>query len=78
MKKAAVVLLAMVMGTAAFAAEFAVMDTDQDGALSVTEFATAYPDADEDLFGSIDTNTDGSLDEIEIAAAIDEELLSAE
>lgn len=45
------------------------MDADGDGAVSMSEFQTAHPDADTSLFTAVDTDADGVLSEEELAAA---------
>jgi len=58
--------LALTLPMAAFAAS---MDADGDGAVSMTEFQEAMPDAEAGTFSAIDTNADGVLTEDEIASA---------
>ncbi len=45
------------------------MDADGDGAVSMSEFQTAHPEADTAIFTAVDTNADGVLTEDEVAAA---------
>lgn len=61
----------------AFAA-FSDMDANGDGALSVDEFATAFPDASTDAFAAIDVNADGGVTEEEYVAAVEAGVLPAE
>lgn len=65
-------VLAMVfaMVPALATADISIQDTDGDGAYSVEEVTTAYPDVTEDMFAEMDTNEDGALDPEEWAAAI--------
>ena len=60
--------LAMIftMPLAAFAAS---MDADGDGAVTLSEFQAAMPDAEAGTFSIVDTNADGVLTEEEIASA---------
>lgn len=47
------------------------MDADGDGAVSMSEFQTAHPEADTSIFTAVDVNADGVLTDDEIAAAQD-------
>jgi hypothetical protein len=58
---------ALSLPTAVLASEN--MDADGDGAVSMSEFQTAHPEADTGIFTAVDTNADGVLSEDEIAAA---------
>ena len=58
--------LALVLPMAAFAAD---MDADGDGAVSMTEFQEAMPDAEAGTFSAVDANADGVLTADEIASA---------
>jgi hypothetical protein len=51
------------------------IDLNEDGYLSLTEVQTAYPDVTEADFTLADTNGDGLLDEDELAAAREAELI---
>ena len=44
-------------------------DVDGDGMVSMEEFTAAWPDLTADDFTAADSNADGMLDEVEIAAA---------
>ncbi len=68
-------LLGLGVSTAAFAAD--VEDTDGDGMYSMEELMVAYPTLTEELFGTIDGNGDGAVDEAELAAAVDAGVLVA-
>lgn len=50
-------------------ANMAEMDTDGDGAVTMSEFQQAYPDAEAGTFSAVDENADGSLSEDELTAA---------
>lgn len=52
-------------------AVLAEMDANGDGAVTMSEFQDAYPDAEAGTFSAVDTNADGALSEEEISAAID-------
>lgn len=45
------------------------MDADGDGAVSMSEFQTAHPEADTSIFTAVDANADGVLTADEISAA---------
>lgn len=62
----------------AAAASFSEVDANGDGALSQDEFASAYPEAGEDIWIQIDANADGQVTEDEHQAAVDAGLLPAE
>lgn len=68
-------LLGLGVTTAATAAE--VEDTDGDGVYSMEELMVAYPSLTEELFGTIDGNGDGAVDEDELTAAVDAGVLVA-
>ncbi|MGR3511643.1 MAG: EF-hand domain-containing protein [Paracoccaceae bacterium] len=68
-------LLGLGVSTAAMAADVA--DTDGDGVYSMEELMVAYPSLTEELFGTIDGNGDGAVDEAELAAAVDAGVLVA-
>jgi len=63
--------LALGLPTALLAADFAAMDADGDGYVSMAEFQEAMPGVSADAFMSADANADGALTEAEIAAAQD-------
>ncbi len=54
--------------TAVQAADFAEVDTDGDGMVTMDEAKAAMPDLSEDSFGEADADGDGSLNEEEFAA----------
>ncbi|MEL7150508.1 MAG: EF-hand domain-containing protein [Pseudomonadota bacterium] len=68
-------LLGLGVSTAALAAE--VEDADGDGMYSMEELMVAFPTLTEELFGTIDGNGDGAVDEAELAAAVDAGVLVA-
>ena len=55
----------------ALAANFAEIDANGDGYITMSEFQQAYPDAEAGTFSAVDTNADGSLTEEELTAAMD-------
>ena len=61
----AVSLLAI---TAAQAAEFAEVDTDENGKITLDEAVAVMPDLTEDAFKAADTDSDGELNPDEFAA----------
>lgn len=61
--------------TAAMAAD--VEDADGDGVYSMEELMVAYPSLTDELFGTIDGNGDGAVDEAELAAAVEAGVLVA-
>lgn len=63
---------ALTLPLAAFAAT---LDADGDGAVTLSEFQDAMPDADSGLFAAIDVNADGVLTADETAAARDSGIL---
>lgn len=69
-------ILAFAMPAATLAQTAADMDADGDGAVSMTEFTEANPDAEAGAFAEIDADADGSLTEEEISAAVDAGLLA--
>ena len=50
-------------------------DTNGDNLVSFDEMIVAYPDLTEDLFAQIDTSTDGLVDEAELTAALEANLI---
>lgn len=68
-------LLGLGVATATMAAE--VEDADGDGVYSMEELLVAYPTLTEELFGTIDGNGDGAVDDAELTAAIDAGVLVA-
>ncbi len=69
--------IAMTLPAAALAADYAAMDADGDGYISMAEFQEAMPDATSDTFMAADTDGDGVLSAEEIAAAQDAGILPA-
>jgi hypothetical protein len=80
MRKLCTILAASVIGMAgaAYAASFADIDANGDGAITTEEFAAAYPDATQDTWTAADANGDGALSSDEHVAAVSAGLLSAE
>ena len=68
-------LLGLGVSTAALAAE--VEDSNGDGMYSMEELMVVYPTLTEELFGTIDGNGDGAVDDAELAAAVDAGVLVA-
>ncbi|HKL44666.1 MAG TPA: EF-hand domain-containing protein [Roseovarius sp.] len=68
---AATFAFALALPGAALASTAAEMDTNGDGAVTMSEFQQAYPDAEAGTFSAVDANADGSLSEDEISAAKD-------
>lgn len=78
MKKLAAVTAALLaIGGVAFAADFAEIDANADGAITPEEFAAAYPDAGEEVWTATDANGDGSVTEEELQAAMESGILPA-
>ena len=78
MKTRWTLILAALIGLGATAATAAdVEDTDGDGVYSMEELMVAYPSLTEELFGTIDSNSDGAVDPDELAAAVDGGVLVA-
>lgn len=61
--------IALFLPVAAQAADFASMDANGDGYVSMPEFQTALPETPADAFMAADTNADGALSAEELAAA---------
>ncbi len=57
----------VLLGGAAFAAEFSEVDADSSGILSLEEVQAVAPDVTEDEFTSYDGDADGGLNEDEFA-----------
>jgi len=68
-------VLAVTLPAAALAGSDLKMDADGDGAVSMTEFNEALPDAGASVFAEIDVDASGTLTEEEIAAAVEGGLL---
>ncbi|NCQ23849.1 MAG: calcium-binding protein [Rhodobacteraceae bacterium CG17_big_fil_post_rev_8_21_14_2_50_63_15] len=70
-KRVTVVGLAIVLTlpVTAQAAEFASMDVNGDGYITMSEFQAAMPETPGDAFMAADTNADGALTAEELASA---------
>lgn len=68
-------LVAFVLPAAAIADMAMKMDADGDGAVTMSEFNEAMPDAGTEVFAEIDADANGALSEAEIAAATESGLL---
>ncbi|MDX1743392.1 MAG: hypothetical protein R3186_07340 [Ruegeria sp.] len=71
-----VTLLSPLFALPAFAVP-ADLDMDGDGLASLAELQTKYPQMSEDLFLEIDANADGFVNEVELLAAVETDLLPA-
>ena len=60
---------AAVLVHAAAAVAMSTMDTDADGAVSMEEFKSAYPDLPDTAFMAADADGNGMIDETELADA---------
>ncbi len=68
MKKFLAILLATgFASTAALAADFSAVDTDQNGTVSMEEAKTAMPDMSDDAFTAADADKSGDLSAEEFA-----------
>ncbi|WGI22359.1 hypothetical protein [Amylibacter sp. IMCC11727] len=69
-----VLTLATLAATASFATakEMSEMDVNEDGVLSVEEFAAGHSEVDPAVFAAIDANEDGLIDPSEYEAATGE------
>ncbi len=61
--------LALTLPVAGFAGDAAAMDADGDGAVTMSEFQAAHPEAEVGTFSQADANADGMLTTDEIADA---------
>jgi len=52
------------------------VDTDGDGLASMAELQVIYPDLTEELFQEIDADADGFVNDEEMVAAVDAELIA--
>lgn len=66
---------ALFLATQAAQAE---MDANGDGVFSYEEMLTVYPELSEDVYTSIDVNTDGAIDAAELAAATEAGVLPSQ
>jgi len=64
----AVLAVSLLAITGAQAAEFAEVDTDENGKITMDEAVAAMPDLTEDAFAAADTDSDGELNPDEFAA----------
>lgn len=64
----AVLAVSLLTISAAKAAEFTEVDTDESGTISMDEAVAAMPDLTEDAFAAADTDSDGELNPDEFAA----------
>ena len=69
-------ILAVTLPAAALAGDK--LDADGDGAVSMTEFNEAMPDAGASVFAEIDANADGVLSADELATARDVGMIPAD
>jgi hypothetical protein len=67
------ILVAALMTSVAFSAHAmsAEIDTDGDGMASFAELQVSYPELSEEVFGDIDKNGDGLVDDEEMAIAVE-------
>lgn len=59
----------LALSAPSWAASVSELDGDGDGAVSLEELQTAYPEITAVEFAEMDTNADGALDDEEISAA---------
>ena len=75
MKKLTLLLATLAgLGTVAAFAQTAlpdIADTDASGAWSLTELQATWPDLTEEVFATLDTNADGSVDTAELTVAVE-------
>jgi len=66
-----IIALAAILGLGAGAAlaQTMVEDTDGNGVYSIEELQVAFPELTEEVFTTVDSNADGSVDAEELAAA---------
>jgi Ca2+-binding EF-hand superfamily protein len=64
--------LTLALPSLALAADFAAMDANGDGYITMSEFQQAMPDASTDAFMKADADADGAISEEELAAAQEE------
>jgi len=71
MKMKRIIALAAILGLGAGAAlaQTMVEDTDGNGVYSIEELQVAFPELTEEVFTTVDSNADGSVDAEELAAA---------
>ncbi|WP_227427784.1 hypothetical protein [Roseibaca sp. Y0-43] len=61
----------------AFALTVSDVDTDGDSLISFAEMAVLYPEMTEAEFAAVDANADSMVDEAELSAALEAELIAA-
>jgi hypothetical protein len=76
LKLTSVIVAGLVLPTALFAGDTA-LDADGDGAVTMSEFNEAMPEAGVAVFAEIDADANGILDAEEIATARDVGMLPA-
>ncbi len=64
----AILAVSLLSISAAHAAEFTDVDSNEDGVISMDEATAAMPDLTDDAFAAADTDGDGSLNAEEFAA----------
>lgn len=69
-------LVAALIAAPAFAT-LSEVDTDGDNFVSYEEMIAVYPDVTEEMFTEIDFNADGLVDEAEMTAALEANLIVA-
>jgi hypothetical protein len=77
MRRVAAGALVAVLFAAPALAALSDIDTDGDMLASFDELVAVYPDLTEETFADLDTNADGFVDEAELTAAIEADLLAA-
>lgn len=78
MKRLAIVLLPLALGSTAIAQSLPeVPDTDGNGSWSLMELQAVWTDLTEDGFAAIDGNADGEVDPVELQAALDNGVITA-
>lgn len=77
MRRVAVGTLVAALFAAPVFASVALLDTDGDNMVSFEEMSAVYEDFTEEDFAEIDTGGDGLIDETELAAAIEAEMIEA-
>lgn len=71
MKRALIATLFATLPAFAFADDFAAVDADADGLVSLTEAQAVWADLSEEAFAALDTDADGSLNAEEFAAGVE-------
>lgn len=70
-----IVLVATLAAAPALAQEISDLDADGDGLVTYEEMVAVAPTATQESYAAIDTNTDGLVDEAELAAAVEAGLI---